>query len=226
MIIAHRGIHNNKDVPENSILSYKLAMDKNYGIELDIHISKDNQLVVLHDDNLKRMTNTDKLIENLTLDEIKHLHLLKTSERIPTFSEVLNLVNGKVLLDIEIKNTKKIKPVCDLILKELKKYKGEILLKSFNPLIVKELKRKCHYKVGILITKKSNNVLLDFFVKTKLIYLFKFDFIAINKQMLNKKYYNEYSKKYPIYVWTFKDLEEANKHIKRYQKIIPICNGL
>ncbi len=49
MIIAHRGIHNNKDVPENSILSYKLAMDKNYGIELDIHISKDNQLVVLHD---------------------------------------------------------------------------------------------------------------------------------------------------------------------------------
>ena len=56
MIIAHRGVHNNVDIPENSILSYKIALDKNYGIEFDVHISKDDKLVVFHDDNLKRMT--------------------------------------------------------------------------------------------------------------------------------------------------------------------------
>lgn len=226
MIIAHRGIHDNKEIPENSMKAFKLAFDKKYNIEFDIHVTKDSKLVIFHDDNLERMTGVDKNIEDLTLDEISKLRLLDTNERIPEFKDLLDLVSGKVLLDIEIKSTKKVKLVCKLVLEELENYNGEILLKSFNPFIVKELKKNSNYKVGLLITKKSPNKILNLFVNTGLIYLFKFDFIAINKKMFNDKFYKKYSKKYPIYVWTLKGVEDTKKYIKKYGNINLICNDL
>ena len=58
-IIAHRGIHDNEKIPENSLKAFKLTMDKNIPIELDIHLTKDNEFIVFHDDNLKRMTGID-----------------------------------------------------------------------------------------------------------------------------------------------------------------------
>ena len=218
MIIAHRGAHNNKDVPENSLLAFKQAIDRGYGIELDVRLTKDDKLVILHDSNLERMANIDAKIKDLTLDEIKKLRLLKTNKTIPTLREVLELVNGKTLLDIEIKGTIKVKKICDLVLKELKNYEGEIVLKSFSPLIVRMLKKKCNYKVGILITKN--------FIGRTSIHTARTDFIAIDKRILTPKYYNKFINKCPIYVWTFDDLKEVEKYIKKYPKIIPICNGL
>ena len=67
MIIAHRGVHDNKEIPENSMKAFKLALDKKYNIEFDIHVTKDEKLVIFHDDNLARMTGVDKNIEDLTL---------------------------------------------------------------------------------------------------------------------------------------------------------------
>lgn len=224
-IIAHRGIHN-KEIPENSLLACRLALGQNYAIEFDVHLSRDNKLVVIHDNNLKRMTGKKGSVRKLTLEEIKKHNLLKTNEKIPTLGEILDLVDGKVLLDIEIKNTFKVKKICNLVLNELEKYKGEFLLKSFNPLIVKKLKKMSNLKVGILMTKNSPNWLYNLIVKTKLFYLFRFDFIAIDKKMLSTNYYNKYVDKFPIYVWTFDSIEEANEYIKQYPKINPICNGL
>lgn len=227
MIIAHRGVHNNKDIPENSILAFKKAIEKKYAIEFDIEITKDDKLVIHHDDSLKRMTGFDKNVEDLTLDEIKNLKLLNTEERIPTFREVLDLVNGKVLLDIEIKSTKQVKKVVDLVLKELESYKGEVLLKSFDPFIVNRLKKETSkYSIGLLVMRNSASKGLNFLVKTKLIYLTSFDFLAVDKRMLTKEYYNKYINDYPMYVWSFKGLIEAEEYLKEYPKIICICNDL
>ena len=140
MIIAHRGVHNNKDIPENSMIAFKKAIDKNYGIEFDIELTKDDILIIHHDDSLKRMTGVDKNSEELTFDEVRKLKLLETDEVIPTFRELLDLVDGRVFLDIEIKSTKQVKKVVELVLKELEDYKGELSLKSFNPSIVNRLK--------------------------------------------------------------------------------------
>ena len=68
-VIAHRGIHNNKTVPENSIKAFEKAIKRKIPIELDVHILKDNTLVVFHDDNLKRMTHIDKKIRDYTYPE-------------------------------------------------------------------------------------------------------------------------------------------------------------
>ena len=68
LIIAHRGIHDNITTPENSISSFRKAIDKNLPIEFDIQLTKDNKLVIFHDDNLKRMTGVDKFIQEMNFD--------------------------------------------------------------------------------------------------------------------------------------------------------------
>ena len=227
MIIAHRGVHNNKDIPENSMKAFKKAIDKGYGVEFDIEITKDDKLIIHHDDNLVRMTGVNKNVEDMTFDEISKLKLLKTKEHIPTFKELLDLVNGKVYLDIEIKSTKKVKLICDLILKELENYNGELSLKSFSPMIVRRLKKITkRYEIGLLVMKNSKSKLLNFLVKTKLIYLIKYDFLAVSKYMLTRKYYKKKIRKYKMYAWSFDGEKEANEYLKVYPKIICICNDL
>ena len=227
MIIAHRGVHNNKEFPENSMIAFRKALDKEYAIEFDIEITKDGVLVIHHDDNVKRLTEIDKNIEDMDYSEVKELRLLDTDEKIPTFKEVLDLVDGKVFLDIEIKSTKRVDEVVDKTLKELENYKGELSLKSFDPRIVSNLKKKTNkYKIGLLVMKDSANHGLNFLVKTKLIYLTKYDFLAANKKMLNEEFYKKNIKKCPLQVWCFNGLIEAEEYLKKYPEIICICNDL
>ena len=89
IFIAHRGIYNNLNIPENSMKSFKRAINSNVSIELDIHLTKDNKLVVFHDDNLIRMTGTYKKIRKCMYDELKQFNLLSTEEKIPLLSDVL-----------------------------------------------------------------------------------------------------------------------------------------
>ena len=62
LLIAHRGIHDNIDIPENTLQAFKKAVKNNISIELDVQLTKDNVLVIFHDDNLKRMTGINKTI--------------------------------------------------------------------------------------------------------------------------------------------------------------------
>ncbi len=223
MIIAHRGVHNNKDIPENSLLAFNKAIDNNYAIEFDIEITKDDKLIIHHDDNLKRMTGINKNVEELTYDEIRNLYLLDTFEKIPTLSDVLSLVNGKVLLDIEIKSTKKRSKVIDLVLKELDNYNGNVLLKSFDPFIVRDLKKKTNkYKIGLLVMENSSNKKLNLLVKTGLIYKINYDFLSIDSRMLNNNFYNKYNNK-PIQVWR---VNYNNKDKYSEYNVVLICDNL
>lgn len=225
-IIAHRGIHDNKHIPENSLKAFKIATDKNLPIELDIHLSKDNQLVVFHDNNLKRMTNVSSLIEDLTLEEIKKFNLLNTKEKIPTLEEVLNLVNGKVLIDIEIKVKRKIKQLIKILLDTLNDYEGQIIIKSFNPIAVKKVKKHSKkYHVGLLMDCYAKNKLFNIFSKTNIIISYcKPDFLSINKKMINKKNIQKNRNKLPILIWTIKKQEEIDKINNK--NFIYICNNL
>ena len=83
---AHRGLHNiEKGVPENSLSAFKKAAEKGYGIELDVHITKDDKIVVFHDDDLKRMCGVDKKTDEQTYEYLKTLSLYNTNEKIPYF---------------------------------------------------------------------------------------------------------------------------------------------
>ena len=141
LVIIHRGNYTYK-YPENSIPAFKECIRNNQMIELDIHIIKDGTLVVFHDNDLIRMCNNEKCLKDLTYEELKKCKLLNTEYNIPTFNEVLQLVNGKVPLDIEIKNDVLNKNIEESVLNLLEKYNGEYILKSFDPRIVRNLKKQ------------------------------------------------------------------------------------
>ncbi len=135
--IAHRGLHNNDaGIPENSLLAFKEAINNGFAIENDIHLTKDNQVVVFHDDTISRMCGINKKIKDMTLDEIKELRLLNTSETIPTLKEFLELVDGQVPLLIEFKYEGNTNTLCSKANEILENYKGLYFVQSFHPQIL------------------------------------------------------------------------------------------
>lgn len=142
--IAHRGLHSlDKKVPENSMKSFELAIEKNYGIEMDVNVLKDGTVVVFHDHNLKRLvTNRSELLSELNYEDIKDLRILKSEEKIPTLKEVLNMIDGRVPLLIELKPLGNSKLLCESFWQTIKDYQGDYGIHSFSPWIVKWFKNK------------------------------------------------------------------------------------
>jgi len=141
---AHRGLwtKNEKDgIPENSLTAYKRAVDRGFGIELDVRLTRDGIPVILHDDSLLRLTGIDKKAKDLTYHELSALTLCGTEERIPSLSDVLALVNGKVPLLVELKGEDLNISVCERADALLKEYKGSYCIESFNPLFVRWYKK-------------------------------------------------------------------------------------
>ena len=211
-IIAHRGIHN-EAIPENSMKAFSLALKKNIPIEFDVHILKDKNIVVFHDDNLKRMTNKNKFIKECTYEEIKDLKLKNTDEKIPLLKDVLKLVGGKVLLDIELKMDVTDHSLEDGLIEILKDYNGEVILKSFDYRKVKYLKKHTNYKIGLLIKRMSG--FKDFIIRNiNFNILIKPDFLACNKNMLDCKSVKTFKK--DIYIWTIKNKDELKIYKSDY----------
>ncbi|MBP3637386.1 MAG: glycerophosphodiester phosphodiesterase [Clostridia bacterium] len=132
---AHRGLWNDQ-LPENSMAAFRNAVDHGFGMEMDVHLTKDDQLVIFHDDSLKRMCGVDKPICECTLAELQQYHLKGTEEGIPTFDEFLNMVDGRVPLIIEIKPDKRISELCQHVHARLQQYQGPYCIESFHPLAV------------------------------------------------------------------------------------------
>ncbi len=146
-LIAHRGLHSlDKTVPENSLRAFSLAMEKGYGIEMDINVLGDGTVVVFHDPNLKRLVGTDRLLSDMTIKDLEGLTLLGTKEIIPTLDDVLNLVNGKVPLLIELKPLGDSRLLCEKFMETIIDYKGVYAIHSFSPFIVNWF-RKNHPEV-------------------------------------------------------------------------------
>lgn len=134
---AHRGLHK-KDgsVPENSMEAFRAAVSAGYGIELDVHLSADGQVVVFHDDTLERMCGIDKAVSEYTYEQLQKYSLRGTDQRIPLLAEVMQAVCGWVPLLVELKNGKRNKALCEKTAALLDGYSGAYCIESFNPLIV------------------------------------------------------------------------------------------
>lgn len=139
---AHRGYWNTNDPgeenrPENSLAGFRAAVEHGYGIELDVHRTRDGALVVHHDDSLKRLTGVDIRIAHSTLKEVRACHL-PNGEPVPTFDEVLKTVAGRVPLVVEVKAEDGNHDLLSrAVYERMKRYDGPWCLESFDPLAVK-----------------------------------------------------------------------------------------
>lgn len=141
--VAHRGLHNKPSVPENSLAAFARAADKGYGIELDVHLLSDGNLAVFHDNTLIRMTGKEGWIKSLTVEQLKEYKLAGSDEYIPTFNEVLSLVDGRVPLIIELKCEANTAQLCKAVLSDLEGYGGAYVIESFDPRPLIWLRKNC-----------------------------------------------------------------------------------
>lgn len=141
---AHRGLHKkDKSVPENSLAAFRRAVKAGYGVEMDVHITADDRLVVFHDDTLRRMIPgaPEGRIETFTLEELRQFRLLKTDEQIPTLEDALAVLAGRVPLILEIKSGPRNDRLCALVSGALARYPGPVCIESFDPFILRWFKK-------------------------------------------------------------------------------------
>lgn len=221
--IAHRGLHD-KVSPENSLSAFSKAIEKGYAIELDVQLLSDDTVVVFHDDSLSRMTGNDGYIKFLNKEDLKVLKLAGSKERIPTFEEVLKLVDGRTPILIEIKNQFKVGKLEQKVIDMLKNYKGEFAIQSFNPFSLQYFK---NHAPNFLRGQLSG-----YFKGEKLAWIKKFllkrmsfnkstsepNFISYDASTLPNRFVRKF-KKLPLLAWTVRSKEE-------YLKVIKYCDNI
>ena len=204
-ILAHRGYLVNGD-PENSIPAFQTAIHHHAdGLEFDIHLSADNQLVCYHDNSLSKL-GQNSLIRDLSIKEIKNIDLNNDGIKIPTLEEILEIFANKTLLDIEIKFLEGVAHLIEL----LKQYDvnfniSNVIISSFNIQPLKEIKQfneniptalLCHFPNVDLALKLKCEAIHPFYdpvppervrFHSKILTKFFFDYLTVKSFKKAKK---------------------------------------
>lgn len=213
-LIAHRGIHNSY-VVENTLSAFSKCIEEGYAIELDVRLSKDKKIIVYHDVSLTRLAKINRFIEDCTLAEIRKVKL-KNKYSIPTLHQVLNLVDGKVPIYIDVKGNIGNNILEQELLNLLTQYRGEFFIQSFNPKTIKWLKKHTHkYKCGLIIFNYPQYN----FIK-KLFLHVKTDFVVCKLSSLHNYKIQKIRKNKTIIGWTIKNGNEIVKYQEFCDKMI------
>ena len=204
-IIAHRGIYNNITIFENTIESIMYAVKNNLIVEVDVRLTLDNELIVFHDSDAGRMLRLKDDINTLNYQELLYI----SPYHIPTLKEVLDKIDSKVPIIIEVKEDNKI--IRNKLLEILKDYKGNFAIQSFIYDAVKFYKKK-KYIIGLLIGKTKNRNLL----KENL----SIDFINIIYDTIDKVEASKLKEKYFLIGYTIDNREDVETYIKVFNNLI------
>ncbi len=225
-MFAHRGYHNiEKGIPENSMKAFRAALEHNYGIELDVHLTKDRYPVVFHDDTLDRMCGHPGTIERMTLSELQSCRLLGTDEPIPLLRDVLSLVDGQVPLLVELKIPTHSLSICRKTYELLKEYHGDYLVQSFHTMGIHWFRLHApdvlrgQLSSGLTKKKSKEPWLLKFSVEHLLLNLlgrpdfisYKLDDLPTWEVSLLRRFFHV-----PLAVWTLRTREALKEGVLHY----------
>lgn len=203
--VAHRGYHN-EQYTENGFGAFKNAIDNNFAFELDVHLTKDEKLIVSHDASLKRTTGKEGIIEELTLEEIKsNYHLLDGSE-VPTLEEVFEFTKESVPIVVELKpytKTKNYKILAFKVMDALKEIKDKrsIILISFYPQCLLPFKGSGFIRCLLVDRKNSWSFALRHF----------FEGVDLEWQLLKEEKYQKVKHNKLVMCWTIENKQDYNE---------------
>ena len=165
---AHRGLWGG-EIPENSLAAFRRAAEHGFAIELDVQLSSDGEVMVFHDYTLDRVCGIHGKVAEHTARELTQMPLNGVeNECIPTFRQVLNAVDGRVPLLIDLKGENGNTDLVPAVLGLLADYKGEWCMETFNPLLLRAVRKQAPKVVrGLLSTdlikeKRKGSKLLNF----------------------------------------------------------------
>ena len=204
--LTHRGL-SKKNFKENTIKSFKYSFKKKYGIETDLHSTKDNELVCFHDFNLKRKFKLNKKIKDINYSELKRIGK-KNKIEVPLLKELIKISKNRFPLLLEIKPLFKKKTLMELIklVKKIKKY-GIISFKEKNLTNLYKINKKL--PLGLLFT--STTTLKNIIIKSKKKHI---KFLVLEKKFLPNKGLDLTRKNIYYYTIKNKTLFEKYKNSK------------
>ena len=200
--LIHRGLAKKK-FKENTLQAFKYCFKKNFGIETDLHVTKDDKIICFHDFNLRKKFQLNKYVKNLTFKEINKI-AKKFNYYIPELKELIKISKNKHYLMLEIKSSFSKKNLKELI-NQTKKLKF-FSITSFNEKNIKNLyKLKKRLILGVVFasTTKVNKIIQ----KSKLAYI---KILVMEKKFLLKKDLDIIKK--PIYFYTARDKNFKKKY--------------
>ena len=200
--LVHRGLAK-KNFKENTIKSFKYSFKRGYGIETDLHATKDNQLVCFHDFNLRRKFNLNKKIKDINYFSLKKISN-KRKATVPLLKDLLKISRNKypLLLDIKPLLTKQSLLSLIKLIKKTKKY-GIFSFKEKNLINLYKLNKKL--TLGLLFLSTSN--LRTIKSKSKKPYV---KFLGLEKSFLSSRKIDLIKK--PIYYYTIKNKNLFNRY--------------
>lgn len=205
--IGHRGAKGYE--AENTLLSFQKSIDLGVdGIELDVHISSDGEIMVIHDEEINRTTDGEGFVTDFSLNELKSFRINET-QTIPTLKEVLDLVNQKCFVNVELKGNGTAKPVV-VVLEEYVIEKNweysRFIISSFNWNALKEV-RSLNSKIPIGILTHTDLDLAMAFAK-----FIKAETIHPHFHLLTKENTKQIQKNGQlVFPWTINEIEDIQK---------------
>lgn len=205
--IGHRGAKGYE--AENTLLSFQKSIDLGVdGIELDVHISSDGEIMVIHDEKVDRTTDSKGFVTDFSLNELKSFRINET-HTIPTLKEVLDLVNQKCFVNVELKGNGTAKPIVALLEEYILEKNWEyshFIVSSFDWNALKEV-RSLNSKIPIgILTHTDLNLAkaLAKFIKAEAIHP---HFHLLTKE--NTKQIQENGQL--VFPWTVNEIEDIQK---------------
>ena len=203
--IGHRGAR--AYAPENTLASFKKALEIGVdAVELDVRKTKDNQLVVIHDADVKRTTRGEGLVSELTLKEIKSFSAEK-GEKIPTLEETLDFLDKKVKVFIELKETGIEEQVLSIV--HAKGLEKNVVITSFLEDALKKVRElDKDIETGLIYAKHKNPIKVALELKANYLFaLYRFTHTA------NVQKAHENGLK--VIVWTINTPQEVEEYAKK-----------
>ncbi len=217
--IAHRGLHDKANGRfENTLSAAKAAMENGYAIEVDLHPSREGVPMVFHDNVLDRLTDQKGPFRNHTADDLCNISIGGTSDCVPRLETLLELVNSKSGLVLELKGIAGDDAgFVKSVLKILEGYSGPVAIMSFNHWLLEDARAlNCPLPVGL--TADGNDDLFD--IHSNAVTAYNIDFISYGINDLPNRFVRDFRKTgKPVISWTIKNQEQVEKSAKYADQI-------
>jgi glycerophosphoryl diester phosphodiesterase len=219
---AHRGLHGG-DIPENSRAAFAAAIGEGHGIELDVVASRDGEAIVFHDYDLARLTEQQGPVAERSSAELRRIGLSGSQETIPSLSEALQLIAGRVPLLIEVKAPERqVAPLCLAVLRALDGYRGAVGVMSFNPGVAHWFGRHGErVPRGLVVTEQGKGRIRGRLERRLALWRARPDFLAYDiRDLPSLMSMRARARGLPVLTWTCRGREDRERAADHADQII------
>jgi glycerophosphoryl diester phosphodiesterase len=211
---AHRGLHG-AGFPENAKSAFAAAIARGLGIECDVQRSSDGLAIVFHDAALDRLTSETGLIARHSADQLGRIALSGSTDTIPTLRQVLDQVDGKVGLLIEIKSDgeRRVNALSLAVRRQLEGYRGAHAVMSFDPRVVRWFANNSAHTVrGLVVTEEGAKSVFGRLKRRLAFWHARPDFLAYDIRDLPSRFAaGQRRRGLPVLTWTVRSADHRER---------------